>query len=159
MVGVNDGFGAGAADDVLTLAVRLDELPRAAAWLETLAARDNWPERTLFTLQLGLEEALVNVISYGFTDPAPAGAAITLAYRRDRGMALVRISDNGMPFDPTTIDEPIVPDTVEDAAIGGHGVQLMRHLLDEFSYCHEDGNNRLILGSRLPDTERTPQPA
>lgn len=159
MVGVNDGFGPGAADATLTLAVRLDELPRAAAWLETLAGRDGWPERTLFTLQLGLEEALVNVISYGFPDPAPAGATITLAYRRDRGLALVRIRDNGAPFDPTSIEEPDVPDSVEDATIGGHGVQLMRHLLDEFSYCHVDGNNQLILGSRLPDTERAPQPA
>ncbi|MDF2996385.1 MAG: putative anti-sigma regulatory factor, serine/threonine protein kinase [Xanthobacteraceae bacterium] len=159
MVCVNDGFGPGAADDTLALAVRLDELPRAAAWLESLAAREGWPERTLFTLQLGLEEALVNVISYGFPEPAPIEATIALAYRRDRGMALLRISDNGAPFDPTTIDEPDIPEDVEHAAIGGHGVQLMRHLLDEFSYCHADGNNQLILGSRLPDIERTPQPA
>jgi anti-sigma regulatory factor (Ser/Thr protein kinase) len=159
MVCGNDGFGRGAADDTLTLAVRLDELPRAAAWLESLAMRDDWPERTLFTLQLGLEEALVNVISYGFPEPPPSEGTIGLAYRRDRGMALVRISDNGAPFDPTTIGEPDTPENVEDATIGGHGVQLMRHLLDEFSYCHADGNNQLILGSRLPDTERTPEPA
>ncbi len=31
MVCVNDGFGPAAADDTLALAVRLDELPRAAA--------------------------------------------------------------------------------------------------------------------------------
>lgn len=159
MVCGKDGFERGAADDMLTLAVRLDELPRAAAWLEELAARDAWPERALFTLQLGLEEALVNVISYGFPEPRPDGATIELAYRRDPAMALVCISDNGKPFDPTAIKEPDAPETVEAATIGGHGVQLMRHLLDEFSYCHADGNNQLILGSRLPEAGRAPQPA
>ncbi len=82
------------------------------------------------------------MISYGFPEPAPTDATIALAYRRDRGMALLRICDNGAPFDPTAIDEPDVPEDVEHAAIGGHGVQLMRHLLDEFSYCHADGNNQ-----------------
>ncbi|MBS7538322.1 ATP-binding protein [Ancylobacter lacus] len=145
-IGPDDAF---AAADRLALAAELDELSRAADWLEGLAARDALPERTLFKLQLSLEEALANIITYGVS-ALPAGEArIAVDYRQDRDMARLRISDNGPPFDPTAREEVVNPASIEEAEVGGHGIQLMRHLLDEFSYCYAGGHNRLILGSRL----------
>lgn len=135
--------------DRLRLAADLDELPRVIDWLDALAARDGWPERSRFTLHLSLEEALVNAISYGFPGGTAPTASIELAYGLSDGIARITLEDNGVPFDPTGLAEPEVPDDVASATVGGHGVQLMRHLLDEFSYCHVDGHNRLILGSRL----------
>jgi len=137
----------GGAQDELTLAAQVEEITRASQWLDDLAERDGWSERARFTLQLGLEEALVNIVSYGY--PQPGGEArIRLGYRHDEGMARLRIADNGIPFDPTGLADPEAPASVEEAKVGGHGVQLMRHLLDEFSYCRRDGNNLLILGRR-----------
>ncbi len=145
-IGSDDAF---AAADRLALAAELEELTRAADWLEGLAARDGLPERTLFKLQLSLEEALANIITYGIAS-LPAGAGrIAVDYSRAADMARLRISDNGPPFDPTAREEAANPASIEEAEVGGHGIQLMRHLLDEFSYCYTGGHNRLILGSRL----------
>ncbi|MCK0197333.1 ATP-binding protein [Ancylobacter sp. 6x-1] len=141
-----DGFAGG---DSLALAPELNELPRAAGWLEALANRDGLPEAVLFKLQLGLEEALVNVLSYAFPAEGKARAQIRLDYARATGLARLRITDNGVPFDPTCKPDVVNAASIEEAEVGGHGIQLMRHLLDEFSYCHVDGNNRLILGTRL----------
>lgn len=141
--------GGSRPGDRLRLSADLNDLPRAIAWLDALSERDAWPERTRFTLHLSIEEALVNVMSYGFVGRQAEDASIELSYALADGLARLTLEDNGVPFDPTGLPEPEVPEDVASATVGGHGVQLMRHLLDEFSYCHVDGHNRLILGSRL----------
>ncbi|SIL09541.1 Serine/threonine-protein kinase BtrW [Mycobacteroides abscessus subsp. abscessus] len=58
--------------------------------------------------------------------------------------------DDGRAFDPTAIAPPPTVDSLEDATIGGHGMQLMRHYLDDVQYAHEAGHNRLTLIAAMP---------
>ncbi len=52
-------------DDLLnlTIANRADELRRVADWLERATEHFGWSERTVFKLDLVLNEALPNIIS------------------------------------------------------------------------------------------------
>ncbi|KUM25313.1 hypothetical protein AU467_05095 [Mesorhizobium loti] len=147
MVGRDGGFGTTA--DRLDLGVDVDELPRASGWLEALAERDRWPERARFALQLSMEEALTNVITHAFADEPSKDNAISLSYSRSPDMVRLRITDNGKSFDPTLVEVPPLPDSIESAVIGGHGIRLMRSMLDEFSYCRTGSGNQLTLGSRV----------
>lgn len=135
--------------DELCLTAEIEELGRATAWIEDLAMRDGWPERPLFKLQLGLEEALANVINHGFPVGLQANPSIRLSYRYSAEMIWLAVSDNGVAFDPSSSDLAPLATSVETASPGGHGIRLMRHLLDEFSYCQIDGDNRLIMGVHL----------
>lgn len=123
----------------------LESLPTVAEWLAERAETDGWPDRIRFGLDLSLEEALVNVISYGFE-----GIAHTPRIRLDYfhvpggGFAL-RIVDNGVAFDPLSVGEPEAVASVDDARIGGHGVQLMRHFLSDLSYERVGDENRFTL--------------
>lgn len=143
--------------DTLSLAARLDEVGRATAWLEELSEREGWPQRTRFALQLSLEEALTNVIMYGFTEQTPS-PMLSVDCSRHPDMILLHVTDNGAPFDPTSLEEKPLPSSIESAVIGGHGIRLMRRMLDEFSYRRIEGLNQLSLGSRL-DGEDQPLPA
>lgn len=142
--------------ETLSLAVRLDEIGRAIAWLEELSERDGWPERTRFALELSLEEALTNVIMHGFTEETSSAPVLSVDCARQPDMIRLHVTDNGTPFDPTSLEEKPLPLSIESAVIGGHGIRLMRRMLDEFSYRRIDGLNRLSLGRRLDREDQSP---
>jgi anti-sigma regulatory factor (Ser/Thr protein kinase) len=95
-----------------------------------------------FALQLCLEEAVANVIMYGATD-GELKIAIELE-RRDRTL-VVRIEDNGQPFDPTLVAPHPLPTTLKDAKIGDLGIHLVRSFASQMDYERRHGQNRLTL--------------
>lgn len=137
-----------AADTVVSairVGTELDEITRATAWFGEVAEAEDWPQKVRFGLELSLEEALTNVISYGFVGVAYAPHIEIQCLALPHGRYGVRIIDNGTPFDPTAVPEPEASASLEDARVGGHGVQLMRHFLERLDYVREGEENRLTL--------------
>ena len=118
----------------------------ATQWLAELAADKGWPARATFGLTLSVDEALTNILMHGFSEAAPGTVPhIRLACLDTATEVEIRISDNGRPFDPSTLAPPKEAASVEDAQIGGHGVQLMRHYLKRLAYTRSAGENHLSL--------------
>jgi len=141
--------------DTLELAPDNSTVASAVQWLEALGERHGWPARVQFALTVSVDEALTNIVCYGFAD-APAMAAapyIRMLYHRDEQGIHIDIRDNGVAFDPTTLPPPDHAKSIETADIGGHGVQLMRHFLQNLSYARENGENHLAMTAALPDAE------
>lgn len=141
---------AGTLVSTIDVGARIDDITDATGWLGTLADEQGWPDATRFALELSLEEALTNVVSYGFAGIDRPPRIRIECWRLPEGRVAVRLIDNGVPFDPTSIAEPVVPDSIEDARIGGHGVQLMRHFLETLDYNREGEENRLTLVAKAP---------
>ena len=55
------------------------------------------------------------------------------------------IEDHGPAFDPTHAPDPELPTRLEDATIGGLGIQLMRRFAQSMNYQRRDGINKLTL--------------
>src|SRR3546814_13987328 len=112
----------------LSLVPGPDAVTHAPAWLETLAEQQQWPQRTGFKLSLCLDEALTNVVLYGFQDKQNASAEnhIELAVSQDGNTLLLDIVDTGLPFDPTPKHISPLASTLEDSDIGGHCFNLWR---------------------------------
>lgn len=133
----------------------------AIEWFEGLAAAQPWPPRVVFALTLCLDEALTNIVSYGFHDhePLPAGPEanphplshgvsdegpfIDLELRADDHSISLVLTDNSVPFDPTAIVPGELAASLDEAMPGGHGVRLMRHYLQELHYKRTGSLNRL----------------
>lgn len=122
-----------------------EDLLKVAAWLEEQGERDGWPDRMRFGLDLSVEEALTNVISYGFEGVDHPPRIRVEYFRLADGHVAMRIIDNGLAFDPITVGPPHIPTSIADAKVGGHGVQLMRHFLADLIYERVDGENRFTL--------------
>jgi anti-sigma regulatory factor (Ser/Thr protein kinase) len=123
-------------------------VPQALAWLAAIAERERWPERTAFKLGLCLDEALTNIVMHGFPAgqlPLPPMAAITLSLQDDGQRLNLEIVDNGIAFDPTSQAAPARAASLDDAVIGGHGLRLMRHYLEDIHYERRGEHNRLRL--------------
>ncbi|AVO49778.1 hypothetical protein C6568_11320 [Melaminivora suipulveris] len=121
----------------------------ALAWLEALGERLQWPASVSFALTLCADEALANVAHHARTaQGAPARIWLTCG-PTPAGVALC-IEDDGTAFDPTAQASPQLAATLENAAIGGHGLRLMRHYLQQLSYRREQGRNRLLMEVARP---------
>ncbi len=131
----------------LSLAPGPDAVPKALAWLESIARQEHWHQRTTFKLHLCLDEALSNIVMYGFQDRvtgADAGS-ITLAILAGEQEVALDIVDNGMPFDPTQAVARDLAESMDEASIGGHGLRLMRHYLQDIQYRRAGDQNYLRL--------------
>ncbi|MFA5520813.1 MAG: ATP-binding protein [Castellaniella sp.] len=122
---------------------------RALAWLEGLADEHGWPRRTLFALQLCLEESLANILMHGFARPPRPEDAIELQIQQAADRVTLRICDNGPAFDPTARASVPPAGSLDEAVPGGHGLRLMRHYLRDLHYRHAQGCNQLTLVAAL----------
>ena len=102
----------------------------------------------LYGVKLVLEEAVLNVIKYGFDDDDEH--EIDVALSTDGDMLTIRIEDDGKAFDPLRdAAEPDLDAPLEKRRVGGLGVHLMRTIMDELDYKREAGRNHLTLVKRV----------
>ena len=128
----------------LKIAPKLDELERITAIVENLGEQDDWPPDLIFKVNLVLDELSVNIVNYG-----GEASEIEVSLAADADEVRVEISDDGRPFDPLTdAIEPDLDTSLEDRAIGGLGIHLVREMMDELYYSREDGKNRLAMVKR-----------
>jgi len=133
-----------------TIAVQADlsEIARIAAWSEAFAAACNLPPRTLFAIQLCLEEQVSNIIRHGL--PEAAAAAIRLALERAGDTVVATVEDHGAAFNPLNAAAPEKPRSIDDAQVGGLGIHLLRKFATAVDYERRGDINRLTLRFALP---------
>ncbi len=137
-------------DATLVLRNTLEDLPRLAEWCESLGVSGLAPDPLRSSLNLALEEWVVNVISYAYTDEAEH--VITIRLWRDQHELLCVIDDDGRPFDPTAQAEADTTLALEHRRIGGLGIHFIRNTMDRFTYRREDGRNIVSMAKRLCNT-------
>ena len=102
-------------------------------------------------VNLAIEEAVVNVMNYAY-DKGDHGY-IQLEVTADEKDIHFVLKDNGKPFDPTAIPEVDVEDYVAKRSIGGLGIHLIRHYMDEVSYQRTNDQNVLTMKKNLKSTK------
>lgn len=125
---------------------------QALEWLESVGRQQSWPARNLFTLRLCLDETLSNVAMHGFTEQQPAASPqVRLRLLQNDAQLALEICDNGASFD-LRAQRPRARDaTLEEAQIGGHGLRLLQHYLEDIRYERRDGWNQLTFITVLDD--------
>lgn len=126
---------------------QIEELPLLAEKIEKLADEWEWNINLTMNINLVLEEALSNIVFYGFQDNG--NHEIKLSISQDDRKLKIRITDKGIPFDPTTHHQPDIALPAEDRPIGGLGIFLIRKIMDEVKYAREKDQNKLTLTKHI----------
>lgn len=98
------------------------------------------------TANLAIEELTTNTLKYGYDDNA--AHEILLRVEIQPGRLLLLFEDDGHEFNPLLLAEPDVNLPVEERAIGGLGIHLVRRFAQEMNYERRDGRNRLTVAIR-----------
>ena len=126
------------------------EIAAAADKIDEFCAERGVDPAAAYAVNLSIDELLTNTISYGYDDSERH--RIDLMIRLDGNTIIVEISDDGRPFEPTGVEQPDTDASVEDRAIGGLGIFLVREMMDSFQYRRHRGRNIVTLTKHTGDT-------
>ena len=159
--------GAEQSDDITMLALKFGISPESGASMLTTASLENFEEVRGFVERLlqeagcpgkesrqvliALEELVVNVCSYAYPDAAPDAPGplrIHFTHRSDPSAVVIEIGDDGVPFNPLAREDPELPESIEEAKIGGLGLFMTKNMMDEIEYVREGITNVTIITKR-----------
>lgn len=127
----------------LTLPNDINTIPQLNEFLDTFCEEAGIGMETTMSLNLALEEAVVNVMDYAY--PNGMAGSVSINARADGGSVTFVITDNGIPFDPTAMKDVDTTLPLEERNIGGLGIFLTRHIMDDMSYERSSDRNILTL--------------
>ena len=135
----------------LTLGDDPAEVPRLNAWLDELFARDGFVDQVGEDMKLCINEAVCNIMLYGFADQS--APVIRVALDLGRTIAKGEVSDNGAEFNPLEQSTTAKYTDIESAEPGGFGVQLIRETASQVGYRRDGEWNRLSIVCGRPVSE------
>lgn len=122
---------------------RVEELETITAAVKEFGETEQWPADLIFQVELVLEELGLNVINHGKSEGLQQ---IEIRLTSEAEALTIEIVDSGVPFDPLTdAPRPDLESGVQERAVGGLGVHLVRSMMDELDYRREGGKNHLTL--------------
>jgi serine/threonine-protein kinase RsbW len=139
------GNGNDTAGERLNLRSRMSELTHLHPWIERLASRHRIPAGAQFAMNLCLEEAISNIIRHGYSGNPDHSIAIRFTSPREDYIILV-VEDEAPPFNPVESPELPLLSSLEEIAVGGQGVRLLRRFADVLEYQATPTGNRLSIG-------------
>ncbi len=100
--------------------------------------RQDVDARATHHVALVIEEMLANLGTHGGCRDKPARITVSVEPSRVRG----EIVDQGPAFDPRSAPPPDLATSLDERAVGGLGLHLVRQL-STLEYSHQNGENRM----------------
>ena len=126
---------------------QVEELTPLAEKIEELAKKWELSEALAMNINLTIEEALTNIIFYAFADNDPH--EIKLSISLSINMLTIKITDNGIPFNPLSQQQPDITLPAEERPVGGLGIFLISQIMDKMHYIRQKNQNILILNKSI----------
>ena len=93
-------------------------------------------------LRLACEEIVMNVTTYAYPEGVDGFLDVAIQ-KTDR--IVIRFEDGGVPFNPLEQKKPDTGLSWEKRRIGGLGIFLLRHKMDDVRYVYENHKNVLTI--------------
>lgn len=144
------GPAAPVVEGRLKLSIRnaMAELKGLNAELGPFLETHHVPYRAAYAIDLAIDELVSNVIRYAYVDDETH--LIDLEIVIEGGQVILRIVDDGRPFDPRT--GPALDLHAEDREAGGLGLLLVLDMVDTLKYRRTEDNNHVEVRVHLTAT-------
>jgi sigma-B regulation protein RsbU (phosphoserine phosphatase) len=133
------------------------EIRGVVALVNQFGADHGLPDSVIGDLSVALDEALNNIVAYGYEDSAADEIVVTVSYAPPE--ILLEVQDGGRAFDPLQMPPPDLSAPLQDRAVGGLGIHLIRNLMDDVSYTRIVDKNCLRMVKTISPAIPRPAPA
>jgi len=124
------------------------QVERVQREVETILQTADVRMKIVWAINVALGEWLENIIQHAYADTAThtIGVQVLIA----PGEVVLRVVDDGRPFDPTAF--PVIATTPAGAeqTFTSRGIHLIRHLVDRVEYERVGEENVLTMAKRCP---------
>ncbi len=116
-------------------------LAQIGEWVIACCAENGFNARDTYMVQLAVDEACANVFEHGY-DKQPGPLQLDATFEQEILTFFIR--DWGHSFDPEMVTKPNLKALLADRPVGGLGMFLMQHVMDEVHYHFDVGNGNLL---------------
>ena len=126
---------------------QIGELSTLAEQIDDLAAQWDLGQAMAMNINLVVEEAVSNIIFYAFNNNNKHKIKISISL--ENKLLTIKITDDGIPFNPLEQQQPDINLPAEERPVGGLGIFLISHMMDELNYIRKGNQNILTLYKSL----------
>lgn len=124
------------------------ELDQIRTYTENALTQQSADMDTIYDLSLAVYEAAANIIEHGYQGQI---GMIEIEIKKENDSLYVYLRDQAPAFNPTAFPEPDISLPLEQRPVGGLGVYLIKHSVDEIRYRQLPKNgNELVLIKHNP---------
>ena len=92
-------------------------------------------------ISIAVEEIFSNIVHYAYhPDVGSVAVRVTVGHE-----VTIEFEDCGVPYNPLEAPPPDIDASLDEREIGGLGVFMVKNIMDEVEYRHEEGKNILII--------------
>ena len=134
-------------EKTITLVNKISQLEKLADSLESVSKEWRLPDFVTLNLNLVLEELFSNIVFYGYEDENEHEIRVLLSF--ENKVITLQVEDDAREFNPLLVAHPVIDGPIEEREIGGLGIHLVRRIMDEITYEHQEGKNILTLRKKI----------
>ena len=127
----------------IELPAKIENLGKFSESVLKCAKNAGIDQKKLMHINIALEEVIVNIINYSYVNTE--GKITIECSPESKNRFIITIIDSGPPFDITASLTPDLTSDIDNRAIGGLGIHLVKKMMDEVHYHHENKQNILKL--------------
>lgn len=131
----------------IRLPVDLKEIERLNRIVRQFGDLHEVPSRALYAINLALDEIVTNIVLHGFEDAT--GQEFEVRLTAAPGAITGEIEDAGTAFNPLDAPAPDLNAPLDERALGGLGVHLVKNLMDKVDYRRDGAKNVLTILKRI----------
>ncbi len=125
----------------LVLENSLEELKHARLEVDRFLEPFSISDKVAYDIHLIFEEMLTNVVKYAWDDGGKH--EIDLRVSIDPQSVVIQVRDDGVAFDPRKAPMPKPPVSLEEATVGGLGIEMVRQTAEVIRYNRRGGYNEV----------------
>lgn len=132
---------------LFTLKNKLAEIERLTNAIMKFGRENALSHKIIFDINLALEEVVNNIILYAYKDKKDHQIHIYLELGGTELM--LKVEDDGIPFNPLEVPEPDINKPLEERQPGGLGLFFVRNLTDKLAYRRDRDKNILMMRKNI----------
>ena len=127
---------------LISLKNDVNEIARLCDEVKKFCEENGVSDEKYHDIVLILDEIVTNVINYAYPDGGTHTFTLDLRKEGDDRISM-KLSDDGIPFDPLARDTPDTESSLEERQIGGLGIFIVKQLSEVVEYSRTDDKNHL----------------
>ncbi|MCR5542897.1 MAG: ATP-binding protein [Eubacterium sp.] len=132
----------------ITIEARKDKLDDLMIFIDSHLEEFDCSMKAQMQIDVAVEELFVNIANYAYA-PEIGNATIRMIFSDEPGEVTIVFIDSGVPYDPLKKDDPDITLSVDERAIGGLGIFMVKKSMDDMFYEYKDGQNILSIVKKL----------
>ncbi|MDR3187203.1 MAG: ATP-binding protein [Holosporaceae bacterium] len=119
----------------------IEEIGKVCEEARIFCSKNDVPDAKYHDVAIILDEVITNIISYAYPDGKEHFFSLDL--QKGSGFIRIKFTDDGVAFDPLTLDAPDTISSLKERKVGGLGVYIVKQLAKSVKYSRANGRNQL----------------